>query len=194
MFAANAQEVKFGAKAGLNLASIGGDETDDNKSKVGFHIGGVAEVMFSDKFSVQPELVYSVQGAKAEYTEELFGEEVNYTDKLKLNYINLPIMAKYYVAEGFSIEAGPQVGFLISAEQESEASFDGETESETTDVKEFTSGIDLGVGVGLGYKLEGGLNLALRYNLGLSNINDFDGSDDFKNQNNVLQLSVGYSF
>ncbi|WP_299336186.1 porin family protein [uncultured Psychroserpens sp.] len=172
----NAQEVKFGAKAGLNLASIGGDDVSDLKSRTAFHIGAVAEIGISDKFAVQPELLYSAQGAKADQGD---GE-------IKLDYISIPVMAKYMVADGFAIEAGPQVGILASAKLD-----DGTDE---VDVKDEVSGIDFGVGLGASYRLESGLNFAARYNLGLSNINDFEGSDNFKNQNNVFQISVGYFF
>lgn len=174
----NAQEVKFGAKAGVNFATIGGDDTDGIKSRTAFHIGGVAEISISDKFSVQPELLYSAQGAKQDF--EGTEVEVNY------DYLNVPIMAKYYVAEGFSIEAGPQVGLLLSAK--------GKAAGEEVDIKDFTSGIDFALGLGAGYRLDSGLNFSARYNLGLSNVNDGEGSDEFKNQNNVFQISVGYFF
>ncbi|MGA1227075.1 MAG: porin family protein [Tamlana sp.] len=174
----NAQEVKFGAKAGLNLASVSGDDTDDLDSRTSFHLGVVAEIAISDKFSLQPELLYSAQGAK----ESFEGIDID----LKLDYINLPIMAKFYVADGFSLELGPQVGFLMSAKAE------GEGESE--DIKDFVKGIDFGANFGVGYKMESGLNFGARYNLGFSNINDGEGSDEFKNQNSVIQISVGYFF
>ncbi len=172
----NAQEVTFGAKAGLNLASASGDETDDIKARTAFHVGVVAEIAISDVFSVQPDLLYSSQGAKA---DEGDGE-------IKLDYINLPIMAKYYVAEGFSVEAGPQVGFLMSAKFD-----DGDNEE---DIKDEMSGIDFGFNIGVGYKMESGLNFAARYNVGLSNVWDYEGSDDFSQKNSVIQVSVGYFF
>jgi hypothetical protein len=173
-----AQDVTFGAKAGLNLASIAGDDTDDLDGRTAFHVGVIAEIAVSDQFSVQPELVYSAQGATA--TEEGIDVDIN------IDYINLPIMAKFYVGEGFSLEAGPQVGFLMSAK--------GKGGGEEIDFKDETKGIDFGANFGVGYKLESGLNFGARYNLGLSNINDFEGSDDFKNQNSVIQVSVGYFF
>jgi hypothetical protein len=197
-FIMNAQEVRFGAKAGLNLASLSGDDTDDLDGITSFHVGGVAEIMFSDKFSFQPELLYSAQGAKYEESESEAGFTYNYEEKLKLGYINVPLMAKYYVAEGFSIEAGPQVGFLISAKAEWEETLTGEgvneTDSGDEDIKDFVKGIDFGVNLGFGYRMESGLNFAARYNLGLSNINDGEGSDDYSQQNNVIQFSVGYFF
>jgi hypothetical protein len=170
--------VAFGAKAGLNLATITGDETDGLDSRTAFHLGVVAEISVSEKFSVQPELLYSAQGA----SDSFEGIDVD----LKIDYINLPVMAKFYVAEGFSLEAGPRVGFLLSAK--------GEGGGESIDFKDETKGIDFGVNLGVGYKLESGLNFGARYNLGLSNINDGEDSDDFKNQNSVFQLSVGYFF
>lgn len=177
-FTVNAQEVTFGVKAGLNLASIAGDDTDGLDSRTSFHVGGVAEISISEKFSVQPELLYSAQGAKESF--EGIDIEVN------LDYINLPIIAKYYVSEGFSLEAGPQVGFLMSAK--------AKAEGQSEDLKDFVKGIDFGLNFGVGYKLDSGLNFGARYNLGLSNINDGEGSDEFKNQNSVIQFSVGYFF
>ena len=174
----NAQEISFGAKAGLNLASVTGDETEDLDGRTAFHFGVVAEIGISDKFSIQPELLYSAQGA----TESFEGIDID----LNLDYINLPVMAKFYVADGFSLEAGPQIGFLTSAK----AKADGEEE----DVKDFVKGSDFGANFGVGYKLESGLNFNARYNLGLSNLNDGEDSDDFKNQNGVFQISIGYFF
>ena len=172
----DAQEVKFGAKAGVNFASIGGDETDGQKSRTAFHVGGVAEIGISDKFFVQPELLYSSVGTKFDEGDGEF----------KLDYISIPVMAKYMVADGFALEAGPQFSLLMSAKAEGGG--------ESVDVKDFVKGLDLGVGVGASYRMETGLNFGLRYALGLSNINDGEGSDDFKNQNNVFQFSVGYFF
>lgn len=95
-------------------------------------------------------------------------------------------MAQFQVADGFSIEVGPQFGFLMSAKVE----LDGEEE----DIKDDVKGLDLAAGIGVNYAMASGLNFGARYNLGLSNINDGEGSDEFKNQNNVIQVSVGYRF
>ena len=174
----NAQDVKFGAKAGVNFANISGDETGGLDSRTAFHVGVVAEIGISEKFSFQPELMYSQQGFKM----SVFGIDATG----ELDYLNLPLMAKYYVADGFSLEAGPQVGFLMSAK--------AKAEGESEDLKDVTKGIDFGLDFGLGYKMDNGLNFGARYNLGLSNINDGEGSDEFKNQNAVIQLSIGYFF
>lgn len=172
-----AQEVKFGIKGGLNLASINGDDvSDDLKSRSSYHFGIVTEVPISEEFSIQPELLISGQGARDEY------EGVN--EDLKLNYLATPIQGKYYVSKGLSVEAGPQLGVLLSAKSE----FDGKD----VDIKDSVKNIDFGFNLGIGYKLDNGMAVGARYNFGLSDINDEDGLDSVKN--GVFQISVGYFF
>ncbi|MGB3607396.1 MAG: porin family protein [Psychroserpens sp.] len=189
-----AQDVTFGAKAGVNFASFGGD-LEDLDGRTSFHLGVVAEFAISEKFSVQPELLFSGQGAGAEFSETFFGETISSETTFNLSYLNLPIMAKYYVADGFSLEAGPYVGFLIGGESEETFSGGGESGSETEDSTELFKGLDFGLGVGTSYKLESGLFFSARYNLGLADITDADDGDDApKINNNVIQISVGYFF
>jgi len=184
----NAQEVKFGVKVGVNVASISGDDAENEEGRTSFHIGGVTEIMISENFSIQPELMYSSQGYSFASSETFGGDTYDYEETGKLDYINLPIMAKYYVAEGFSLEAGPQIGFLMSAKLES---YDSEDGSYSDDIKELLKDIDFGLGVGLGFKMDNGLNFAARYNIGLSSISE---DDEYSIQNNVLQVSVGFMF
>ena len=188
-----AQNIKYGSKIGVNIANITGDETDDLNTITMLHAGAVAEIMISDEFSFQAELLYSAQGAKSDYSETLDEVTFRYTS-VKLEYINIPLLAKFYVTEGFSLEAGPQVGFLITADREFEKTDNGETETGEKDILDEIKGIDFGLNFGLAYKVGGGIFLAARYNLGLSNINDVEGSDELKNQNRVIQVSAGYFF
>ena len=185
----SAQDISFGAKAGVNFASIGGDDTEDVDSRTGFHVGVVSEIMFTEQFGLQPELLYSMQGAQNEASD--MGLTVK--QELKLDYISLPILAKYKFTPGFSAHLGPQVGFLINAESEYEAKYDGLTERETEDIKDYMNNIDFGIAGGLGYELNMGVFVNARYYMGLSNIFD-DGDSDYSQHNNVLQLSVGYMF
>ena len=179
-----AQEVKFGAKAGVNFSNITGEMVDSFDGRTSFHIGAVAEIVFSEKFSFQPELIYSSQGS--DYSEDFEGEDFEGT--VKVDYLNIPLMAKYYVAEGLSIEAGPQIGLLLSATDE--------YEDEEDDIKDFLKSTDFGINLGLGYKLGSGLNFSARYNLGLSDNLDVDGfeTDGAEYKNSVIQISVGYFF
>ena len=99
-------------------------------------------------------------------------------------------MAKIKVIDELYVQAGPQIGFLVSATDE----FESPGDSGKEDIKDRLNNIDIGVNVGLGYQFESGLIFGARYNLGLSNINDFAGSDNIKNQNGVFQFSVGFKF
>ncbi len=184
IFSVNAQNVQFGAKVGVNFASINGDDTDELDMRTSFHVGVFSELSYSEKFSLQPELIYSSQGAKM--------SDEGFDVSIKLSYINLPIIAKYYLTEGLSLEAGPQFGLLLSAKVESE--FDGESEEE--DIKDELNNFDFGINFGAGYKLENGLSFTARYNYGFSNLADSDSEDlyDTNINNGVIQLSVGFNF
>jgi len=179
----NAQ-VTFGAKAGVNFSDITGEKVDSFEGLTSFHVGAVAEIQISEKFSVQPELIYSMQGS--DYSEDFEGDD--FEGSVKVNYLNIPLMAKYYVADGFSLEAGPQIGLLVSATDE--------YEDEEDDIKDFLKSTDFGINFGLGYKLESGLNFTARYNIGLSDNLDADDfeTDGAEYKNSVIQFSVGYFF
>lgn len=167
----SAQDFSFGAKGGLNIASIGGGSftgVGGLGSKISFHLGGVAEVPISEKFAVQPELLYSSQGTKWSFAGGSY---------LNLDYVNLPILGKYYILEGLSAEAGPVVGFLISTNAD----------------KEDYNSLDVAFAVGASYKLNESIFFSLRYNKGLTDINKNE-LITVSNQNNVFQLSVGYAF
>jgi hypothetical protein len=169
----SAQDINFGLKAGVNFASLNGDDIDDLDGVTGLHIGAVAEFGFSEKFSIQPELIYSTQGASLD------------DETLKLDYINIPVLAKYYIIEGLSLEAGPQLGFNINSEYE----FDGETEDE-----EGVNTIDIAAGLGAGYKLPVGIFFQARYNIGLTDVYEEIQGFQIDAKNNVFQISVGYMF
>lgn len=174
------QEVKFGPKAGVNFSNLSG--LDNTDMKVGFHVGAVAEIKFNDKFSVQPELVYSSQGTKWSSDLPLVGKVET---KINQDYINVPIMAKYYIVDGFSVEAGPQVGFLVKSEIKAG--------DEKQDSKDAFKSVDFGLNFGLAYDLPMGAFVNARYNLGLADIREnTDGGDAIKNS--VIQVGVGYKF
>lgn len=178
-------EFRMGAKAGLNLASIGGDYDGLGglDSRVSFHIGGLIEVPITDKISVQPEILYSSQGSKGSYG--FLFDEVN-DFKIKLDYLNIPILGKYHIIEGLSGELGPVIGILVKAESDN-------GDGDSVDVKDFYKSVDIGVGIGATYRLPMGFFGSLRYNKGVTDIND-DPDFNYNNQNNVFQVSAGYTF
>lgn len=194
----NAQ-TNFGVKAGLNLSSLTSSLEGFNvEPKFGFHLGGYAVLSLTDKFSIQPELVYSFQGAKEEGSEEaeLNGTSFQYSHKsnLKLQYVNIPILIKFNPVGSFYVLAGPQFGFIMSAKAEYSESYKANDEfysaSGEVNLKDAIKDLDLGATVGLGVALKSKINVDLRLNYGLTNIATESEEETVKNA--VLQLSVGY--
>ncbi|KRD07297.1 hypothetical protein ASE21_17525 [Flavobacterium sp. Root901] len=175
---ANAQQTRFGVKGGLNITNFSGD--NDSNALVGFQLGGFAEIKVIERLSIQPELLFSTQGAK-------FDRNGSNNDlDLKLNYINIPVLAKFYITKQFTVEAGPQIGFLVSAK------------SDGDDVKDFYKSTDLGFNFGAGYNFTDNFSVGLRYTVGLSNVADYDTDDidDYLDspKNSVLAITAAYKF
>lgn len=178
----NAQSTRFGVKGGLNISNFTGYQ-EDVKSLAGFHIGGFAEIKAGKKFAIQPEFLFSTQGTTIE------GYNGDSNTSVKVNYLNIPILAKYYITDAFSVEAGPQIGFLLSAKSRGE------------DINDLFKSTDYGLNLGIGYDFTENFALGLRYTIGLSDIADIpDDSQDypfvynanFKNSN--FALSLAYKF
>lgn len=192
-FTAHSQEITYGIKAGLNIADFGGD-TEKTNVRPGFNAGALVEIRFNN-FAIQPEIFYSQQGSKIKYniySGDILSEEYEYTSKL--GYINVPIIAKYYILEGLSLQAGPQIGFLISAKDKAEATVSGTNMSDEMDSKDLYEKIDFSILGGVGYDLPIGIFFQARYNVGLSNINKDPEAADIKLTNNIFSFSVGYKF
>jgi hypothetical protein len=179
----NAQDKKdmsFGIKGGLNISSISNVEGDgvNSNSLVGFHAGFFGEFMITDKFTIQPEVVYSAQGVKLESGGD--------KGDLKVDYIIIPVMGRYYVAEAFSLELGPQIGFLVSAKAKSGG--------ESIDVKSDLKSTDISLDFGAGYDITRNLMLGARYNLGLTRVQKDKVPGESDSKNSVFQISLGYKF
>jgi len=171
----NAQ-LQFGLKGGVNISNFtGGDFQNIEKSPyVAWHAGGLLRIKF-DHLVLQPEVLFSTQGAKLDdgTTEE------NY----EITYVNIPIMLQWQFKGSFYVEAGPQVGFKVSEDIPNSA------------IDEFAKSTDLSIGVGLGFLKSKGLGIGGRYTVGVSKVGEFDSANidpDFKN--GVIQFSLIFIF
>jgi hypothetical protein len=183
-------QLKFGAKAGLNIANIGGDDADNTDSKIGLVLGGLMSYQFSDMFAVQPEVLYTMKGA----TDEGGGTE--YT--LSLNYIEIPVLLKFLIPIQGSgsivpaIYAGPSIAFNVSAESESES----QGRTTTTDLDDWVSSVDFGLAFGGSIAFDIGsanqIGADVRYTLGLSSVEDAGLDADIKN--NVFSITAFFIF
>ncbi|WP_281232068.1 porin family protein [Flavobacterium gelatinilyticum] len=183
---ANAQDVKFGIKGGVDFHKL--TKLESASMKTGFVAGAFAEFKVSENFAFQPEILYSAQGVRVKYSKAYFSSD----EKVNLGYLNVPLMFKYYVIEGLNIEAGPQIGFLLSAKSKYKVTDDYGTVSSNDDIKRLCNSVDFGLNFGLGYDVTKNLSVGARYNLGLTNVYK---SDYFaKAKNSVISLTVGYKF
>ena len=195
---ADAQEFHFIPRIGLNLANTYPESFADMRP--GLNIGVAEEIRFSKLFALEPGVYYSMQGYQKENAK---GE----TARLKADYLNIPIYAKFYLYRGFHLFAGPQVGFNVRAKASHYVFVSGPTpvhQSEydfSGDKKEEIRNCDFSVSMGLGYTFDMGLVISANYNLGCTHFfrepeYSLGGSNHFrgKDHNGVIQFNLGWRF
>ena len=188
--AVNAQ-TKFGIKAGPNFANwtvkFEGEKDNEYKSRTGFHFGAVIDHSISEKFSIQPQLLFVSKGPGIEHED--------HTDNVVLNAIDIPINFLYKAPAGsgkFFIGGGPNLGFNLSAEIKSD-----EEENEKIDIgsKEGElKGFDFGVNLLAGYELSNGLFFSANYTPGITNLENPPSGVDLIKRSNYFGISIGYFF
>jgi hypothetical protein len=172
-FSVHAQSAQFGVKGGVNLATFSGKDADGATTLVGFHGGGLVSIPVSDNFHIQPEILYSTQGAK----------DPSASGEIDLSYITIPVLAKYTIFPGFSVEAGPQAGFLLSATAKAMGF--------SADIKSQIQSFDFSAVLGASYITSANVGFDARYNLGITSVAKDNSS---KLYNDVIQLGVYYMF
>lgn len=194
----SAQEAHFGIKGGFNYSSIVGDLTEGLKFRFSGHGGLFLEIDFSEKFKLQPELLYSSQGFQ--YSTDLAAIESggsvgggnDFRTNVQLNFITVPILGKFSLNDKVNVEFGPQFGFLLNQVIKIK---DLDQANVDTDSRSSVSGdfqLDYGAAVGLGIQLGPQLSLSPRFYVGLRNrLNALQGA---QNYNAAIQLSLNYLF
>ena len=171
-----AQRAHLGFKGGVNISSLHFNDNTPIDSKVGLHAGILAHIHASKTWAIQPELLYSLEGAE----QTLIGG--NNKAKYNLHYLNVPVLLQYMFNNGFRLEGGPQIGFLLSAKTRT----GNVTVTNTSNYQSTAFSIPLG----LGYLTSSGIGLDARYVFGLSNINDDKNGAVI--QSNVFQFGLFY--
>lgn len=168
-------QIKLGVKGGLAISTL--SKGFEFSSKPSFYAGVYAEFFIMDKLAIQPEVVYSRQGA-ARYAEGYFGV-LDLTVTQRINYLNFPIMIRYHFLDIWSVEIGPQLGVKLNSKLL------------LNDTKENDSGLfkksDLGLAIGTSYHFTKNISINTRYNIGLTNILNSAG---IISRNNVFQLGI----
>jgi hypothetical protein len=192
---ANAQTLKFGAKAGMNVASLSAASYNGMKEKgasmmIGFHVGGYVNYSITDMIGLQGELLFSMQGANK--TED--------TD-VRLNYINIPLLAELKLIPSLpelSFFAGSQIGFNISRKvswSDGSSASGSDLDKILEQSGEKINTFDIAGVIGAQYTFMEHLTLGARYNMGITNgSSGLSGVKVSGNRHNVIQLSFGWTF
>jgi len=189
-------QVRFdlGLKGGLNFASLNSVSTAASttyNNRTGYHFGAYALIKLT-KVGIQPELLFSRQGQNFTVNTQ------NYESSF--DYITIPVIVKLYLAAGLNLQAGPQFGFLSNAKGDLINVASKNISATGQDLSAFVKSSDVSLAVGAGWDLPFGLNITARYNIGLSDVNKYTGSNQpivsslgtSEAKSQVVQLSVGY--
>ena len=200
---------------GINVSDLSSDEEVNYKAKVGFTEGMEAEYGVTPWLGVSLGAIYSQQGAKYNATlEELGinenGQEVlvklSMTGKLKADYINMPLLANFYVWKGLAVKTGLQVGFLVNDKMNALVEMAAVTKpvfdvltplsenvftSYSVEESDICKSVVFGIPVGLSYEYKN-ITLDARYYFGLTRMDDVE--DDAPARNRCLSITLGYKF
>lgn len=166
---ASQAQISIGAKGGLNISTLNGFQDLNANSLTGFHLGAYMGINLGRNFALQPEALFSTQGAKID------DQTVN------LNYLNIPVMVRFLTTSGIFLEAGPQFGFTVN-----EVDLTGSLNDQFNNS-------DLSMCGGLGFIGKNqGFGIGARYNVGLSKVGEISGTSISENnfKNGVFQLSL----
>lgn len=175
---ANAQS-GFGIRGGANFFNFGGEDVSENDytNRTGFHAGIYASISGGGPIALEPGVFYSVKGTQ---------NDDGFNSRAILDYVDVPVLVRLKLGEGFNIFGGPQVSFLTKSKVEGDLG-DSTVSFNTDSVKE----TDAGLVFGLGYHLPKGLNLQGSYDYGMTPIFKNTEADVY---NRGFKVSLGYTF
>ncbi len=163
----------IGVQAGEYSGGPGynGGKIDNDGYRYGLNLGVDAEYYTSLHWlSVSAGLLYTQQGWEF---KNAFVE--------KIDYLNIPILANFYVTKGLSLSIGLQPGFLLSAKHDDE------------DVKDYVESFNFSMPIGIAYEFENGITIDARWNTGWSTVNK-NSYSGYSLRTDCLLLDIGYKF
>ena len=186
-------QVQFGGKVGFDMTHFWGQGIDHGM-KPDYQVGLMMEYKFSSRFAIAPEVVFAAQGGKDKlFLLDIDQHGIEFVSsagmKYNANYINVPVMLKYYATPNFSVDFGPQVGFNVYHK------ITAKKTNESIDIKDRTKPVDLGLGLGATYNLTDNAFVQARYTMGLTKVfkdEEVLGENNAKNGN--VQIAFGMKF
>jgi hypothetical protein len=173
-----AQGFHAGIKGGVNLYKVDG-RSFKQEFKHGYNLGAFAEIDFSKKWGIQPEVMWNQANTQlSNEFDDIYDEGISELKDVKLNYLSIPILLNYKPSSLLTLQAGPQFGILLNKD---ESLFENGRDAFKRGDFSLLGGVQLNLG---------SIKAGGRYVVGLSNINDIDNQDEWKNQG--FQLYVGF--
>jgi hypothetical protein len=177
------QERSWGAKVGINLATLSVDDPDVSFDfRIGVAAGGYFTLPLGSRLELQPEVLFSQQGAKV-------GED-DVDGTIALDMLAVPILVKFRFAppgKGLAVYGGPSIGLKLRARAISD--FGGEKID--LDISDQIESTDFGLAAGAMYE-RGRWTLDGRYTFGLSQLSADGEEPDTKSR--VISFLAGIRF
>jgi hypothetical protein len=172
---------RAGVKAGMNVSNLYIDNVHDENARIGFNGGFYGQILSSEVFAIQPELLYSTKGTRADYT----GFVVNQKVRFNLNYLDLPVLAVFKLGKSAEIHAGAYGSYLLNANVEYEGNVNSTDELDRDHFKSYDYGLVGGFGLNFNHA-----QIGARYNLGLVALADSNAAREMlgNSKNSVAQL------
>ena len=192
----SAGEFTLQPRIGLNVSDV--SNVNDSKTRAGINAGVEAEYYVKNWLGISAGIMYSQQGVRTEKTGNFdFGDDTKFSGTIKntfkFDYINIPILANFYVAKGLALKTGIQPSFLVNHKLKTEVSSMGAS-AEKSGTMDGVNSFDFCIPVGISYEYCGFI-LDARANFSLTDTFKNDTKDyDKSSKNEVLQLTFGYKF
>jgi hypothetical protein len=183
-------ENRFGVKGGINVSNLSVDNANEQNARIGYHAGLYGQIMSSETFALQLELLYSTKGSREQYSSGSLNQEINYN----LGYIDLPVLGVFKLGRQAEIHVGGYASYLLNAN----VSYKGDLASGADDInKDNLKSYDYGLTGGFGFNFRKSVQVGARYNYGLVKIADSDSAkmilgNDAKNS--VAQVYLAFNF
>lgn len=180
-------------KVGFNIATM--TNADDSDPRFGLAVGAEAEYQANEVLGISVGALYSQQGVKGDFYVDDGEYDVKGDATVKMDYINVPILANFYVAKGLAVKIGLQPGFKVNAKAKLSANgtsteFDLDDLFKAGESDADVKSVDLAIPVGLSYEYSN-IKFDARYNWGVTKAITADGEST---RNSVFQFTIGYRF
>jgi hypothetical protein len=173
---------KVGFEAGLNIANTI-NSTNSNYSTntvAGFNAGITFDIPVIYPFSIEPEVLYSQKGYKA---DTQFGQFTKRT-----SFIDVPVLAKFRIAPVFNLFIGPQFSYLLSTTNTYSNGFSTTNQQYyNNDTKAYLDGV-----VGVSFDINRSIDLHARYTIDIEETDSNSNSYVPSYRNQVWQIGLGF--